>query len=110
MTAFPGLLELSSESLKECLEIIESYIILGGEAFIGGRHGSDLALAISSLITDVRDECLVMVSRLIEMMLRVSIKKVEFFENLFQILFSFMHYFGFQLCFVLHSSGRGMVG
>ena len=39
--------------------------------FLGGRHGSDLALAISSLITDVRDECLVMVARLIETMLKV---------------------------------------
>ena len=70
--AHTGLLELSSESMKECLEVIECYILLGGETFIGGRHGSDLALAISSLITDVRDEALVMVARLIETMLRVS--------------------------------------
>ena len=58
--------------MKECLEIIECYILLGGETFVGGRHGSDLSLAISSLITDVRDECLVMVARLIETMLKVS--------------------------------------
>ncbi|XP_076823521.1 importin-11-like [Clavelina lepadiformis] len=67
-----GLFEFSSESVRACIEIVESYVVLGGCSFISGIHGQKLSAAILSLVTDVRDECLLLVTRLLELTLQVA--------------------------------------
>nr|CAB3256568.1 importin-11-like [Phallusia mammillata] len=67
-----GLLEISSESLKECFQIIECYVVLGAANFMSSQYATALSSAVQSLVTDVRDECLNIVACLVTKMVKVS--------------------------------------
>lgn len=59
-----SLLEYGSETLAMCFKIIEAYLLLVGENLIV-KHGEALDKSFSSLATDVRNECLVLVTKLV---------------------------------------------
>ncbi|XP_048255112.1 importin-11-like [Haliotis rufescens] len=65
----PSLLELGTENLRVCLKIIEAYILLGPRDFMQHFH-SVLVSSLSSLMTDIRAEGLILILRLIELVFR----------------------------------------
>lgn len=63
------LLELGSENLRTCLKIIESYVLLGPKDFMQ-MYSSTLVTSLSSLLTDLKTDGIVMVMKLIELVFK----------------------------------------
>ncbi|XP_039269219.2 importin-11-like [Styela clava] len=59
-----GLLEYSSETIKTCFLIIEAYVILFRDNLIA-KYGSIIGKSFINIATDVRNECLVLMSNLV---------------------------------------------
>lgn len=64
------LLEISSENLRLCLQITTAYTLLCPQQFFS-KYGSRLIETFSSLLTDMKNEGMVLVLRAVEMILRV---------------------------------------
>ncbi|XP_071542767.1 importin-11-like [Panulirus ornatus] len=64
------LLEISSENLRLCLQITTAYTLLCPQQFLS-KYGSRLIETFSSLLTDMKNEGMVLVLRAVEMILRV---------------------------------------
>ncbi|XP_046626086.1 importin-11 [Neodiprion virginianus] len=65
----PALLERSAENLRLCLYIVQAYILLSPQEFLGDR-GAVVVATLGSIIGDLRSEGIVMAMRLVETCLR----------------------------------------
>ncbi|KAL5005534.1 hypothetical protein ScPMuIL_018990 [Solemya velum] len=65
----PALLELGTENLRVCLKIIEAYLILGPQEFMH-QYSDVLVGSLSSLLTDLRTEGVVLILRVIELVFK----------------------------------------
>ncbi|XP_069137987.1 importin-11-like [Argopecten irradians] len=61
-----GLLDLGTENLRMCLKVIQAYIVLGPRDFMQ-RFSSELASSLTSMLTDLRTEGIVLILRVIEL-------------------------------------------
>nr|XP_002125631.1 importin-11-like [Ciona intestinalis] len=60
-----GLFDLSSESLKESFHLVECYATLGRSDFVNSEQCCQFANSLLSIITDVNDNCLGVVTQLV---------------------------------------------
>ncbi|XP_067934754.1 importin-11-like [Watersipora subatra] len=63
--AIPVIIDLSTENLKCCLKIIESYALLSAQSLFL-QFGNMLVDSLCSLVTDIKSEGLIMVLRVVE--------------------------------------------
>ncbi|KAL4228026.1 Importin-11 [Mactra antiquata] len=64
-----SLLEMSTENLRICLKVIEEYILLGPNAFMEG-YANELVKSLSSMVTDLRTEGVILVLKVVELVFR----------------------------------------
>ncbi|XP_012268880.2 importin-11 [Athalia rosae] len=65
----PALLETSTENLRLCLYIVQAYVLLSPQEFLGER-GAIVVATLGSILGDLRSEGIVMAMRLVETCLR----------------------------------------
>lgn len=65
------IIENSSETLRNCLYIIQSYILLNPEMYLQ-RYGKDVVRTCAYLLTDLRPDGIVMIMKLFEACLRAK--------------------------------------
>lgn len=64
------LLELGTENLRTCMQIIQAYILLAPKEFLS-LCGNDIVVSSCSLIKDMRSEGITMVMRVVEVIFKV---------------------------------------
>ncbi|XP_072166659.1 importin-11-like [Diadema setosum] len=83
----PEVLEIATENLRTCLLIISSYVVLGKEQFMQ-MYGQQVATSLTSMLTDLRTEGIVLVLKTIETIFKVfPVEGPRLFESYLPTVF-----------------------